>query len=628
MTRGYMGKILHVDLSKGEIAEEVLAEDLCRSFIGCYGIGVKILYERMKPGADPLGPGNILGFMTGPFTGTPVPIGSRYQVFAKSPLTGTWGDANSGGHFGPHIKFAGVDGVFFSGVSEKPVYLFINEGQARLCDASSLWGKDCYATEDMLRKELGDDVHVACIGPAGEKLSLISCVINDKGRAAGRSGLGAVMGSKKLKAIVVRGKMEVPLADEERVKEIRKRVLRSKGGWWEEATQYGTCGGTAECALSGDSPVKNWAGASTADFPPEMAGRISDDAVIAYQEKRWGCWHCPVACGGIVRLDKGRYALSEGEDYRGHKPEYETLAMFGTLLLNDNIEAIIKLNEICNMYGLDTISAGATIGFAIECYENGLITGQDTGGIELTWGNAEAIVVMTEKLAKREGFGDLLADGVKVASERIGRGAERYAIHVGGQELPAHDPKFLPGLATTYVADATPGRHTQSAEDWWPSGWEESLPDKYQYSGRGEVHKKLANFVHLLNATGGCLMVVDVFDDYVASVPEFLSALTGWDLSLEDCLEVGERIANIRHAFNLREGHNFLERKVPGRMIGDPPLKEGNVRDVTVDLETMTGEYLDAMGWDRTTTMPSREKLEELGLGYVAKDLQAGGKRG
>jgi aldehyde:ferredoxin oxidoreductase len=294
--------------------------------------------------------------------------------------------------------------------------------------------------------------------------------------------------------------------------------------------------------------------------------------------------------------------------------------MFGTLLLNDNVEAIIKLNEICNMSGLDTISAGAAVGFAIECYENGLITRQDTDGLALTWGDAEAIVAMTEKLANREGFGDLLADGVKVASERLGKGKE-YAVHVSGQELPAHDPKFLPGLATTYVTDATPGRHTQSAEDWWPFGWEQDLPDKYQYNGRGEAHKKLTSFVHVLNATGGCLVAADVFDNYVAALPEFLSALTGWDLGLEECLEVGERIANLRHAFNLREGHNFLKWEVPGRMIGAPPLKEGNVRDVTVDVEAMIGEYLDAMGWDRTTTMPSRERLEVLGLGYVAQGL-------
>jgi aldehyde:ferredoxin oxidoreductase len=621
MVKGYMGKILNVDLSSGEIVEELLAEDLCRDFIGGYGIGAKILYDRMRPGAGPLGPENILGFMTGPFTGTPALLGSRYQVFAKSPLTDTWGDASSGGYFGPHLKFAGVDGILFSGISEKPVYLLIDEGEASLCDAGELWGKDCYETENTLREQLGDDVRMVCIGPGGEKLSLISCVINDKGRAAGRSGLGAVMGSKKLKAIAVKGELKVPLADEEQVKRIRHRVLQAKGEWWEMATQYGTAGETAGAALSGDSPVKNWAGASTVDFPIEMAEKISDDAVIAHQEKRWACWRCSIACGGTMKLDEGKYALDESENHRGHKPEYETLAMFGTLLLNDDVEAINKLNEICNKYGLDTISVGATIGFAIECYENRLITKQDTDGLELAWGDAEIIVTLAERLADREGFGDLLADGAKVAAERIGKGAEKYAMHIGGQELPAHDPKFFPGLATTYVVDATPGRHTQSSEDWWPSGWAEDLPEKYHYGGRGEIHSKLANYMHLLNASGGCMVANDVFDNYVAAVPEFLNAITGWDLSFEDCLEIGERIANLRHAFNLREGHNIVDRRLPGRVTGDPPLSEGNVQGITVDVETLVYDFLDAMGWDRTTALPSRKRLEELGLGYVAHDL-------
>ena len=623
MAKGYMGKILFVDLSKREINTEALTDDLCRSLIGGYGIGAKILYDRMKPGADPLGPENILGFMAGPFTGTLVPFGARYEVFAKSPLTGVWGDANSGGYFGPQMRFAGVDGVFFSGISDEPVYLYVNEGKAQLCDAADLWGKDCYQTDDILKDELGDDVYAACIGGAGEKLSRISCVINDKGRAAGRSGLGAVMGSKRLKAVVVKGGMKVPVADEARVREIRRRIFQARSEeTWEAYVKYGTCGDTENSALSGDSPVKNWAGASTVDFPPEMAARIGGDAVVAYLEKPWGCWHCPVRCGGTLKLDQGAFALRKDQGYLGHKPEYETVAMFGTLCLHDDVEAIIKLNEICNMHSLDTISAGGAIAFAIECYENGLINKGDTDNIELTWGNAEAIVAMTEKMAAREGLGDVLADGVKVAAERIGAGAEEYAVHVGGQELPAHDPKCIPGLGTTYVADATPGRHTQGVEDWWPLGWEQDLPDTYQYPGRGEVHKKVANYMHLLNSTGGCSIANEVFDGYPAAVPEFLNALTGWDLSFEECLEIGERIANLRHAFNLREGHNLLDQKMPGRMIGDPPLKEGNVRDITVDVEAMLGEYLEAMDWDRTTTRPSRARLEQLGLGYVARDLE------
>ena len=608
MSRGYMGKLLFVDLSNGTTKEEALDEDLCRKFLGGYGIGAKVLYDRMKPGVDPLGPENILGFMTGPLTGTPALIGSRYVVVAKSPLTGGWGDANSGGYFGPALKEAGYDGVFFTGQSEKPVYLLIVEGKAELRDASGLWGKDATETDDLLKAELGKDAKFAYIGPAGEQLSLISCVMNDKGRAAGRSGLGAVMGSKKLKAIAVKGRMPVPLADEEKTRALRRQYIGTikESAFGPILSKYGTAGITADSAMSGDSPVKNWAGAGPTDFP--TASKISDDAVIAYEEKKFACWHCPIACGGHVNVRSGPFAVTDG-----HKPEYETLCMFGTLTLNDNLESIIKLNDICNRAGLDTISAGAAAAFAIECYENGLLTKEDTDGLELTWGNAEAIVALTEKVGRREGIGDLLADGVQRAAQRIGKGAEQYAVHAGGQEVPAHDPKLMPGLGTTYLMDATPGRHTQGGEMIAPpGGLEVGEYDRLDYAGRGEDQAKLVNLVHVVNAAGLCLF------GYIAmsaeSIPEFLTAVTGWPYTMDDCLELGERIGTLRHLFNLREGLNPLDCFVHGRVIGDPPLKEGLVRDTTVDMDQMARDYLEAMDWDPKTTMPSREKLAALGL--------------
>ena len=622
MTGGYMGKILQIDLAKGEIVEEVPGEELREKFLGGYGIGAKVLYDRMKPGVDPLGPDNILGFTTGPFTGTSVPGSTRYQVVAKSPLTGTWGDASAAGFFAPHMKFAGVDDIFFAGISERPVYLFIEGGTAELRDAGHLWGRDCYETTNALMRELGEDVKVACIGPGGEKLARIACVINDKGHAAGRAGLGAVMGSKKLKAIAVKGSAKVPLADEGRIREILRVVLPAKRDSGKDLTKYGTCSDMVGTALSGDSPVRNWGGASPVHFPLEMAEKISGDAIIAYRVERVTCYGCPVQCDGLVRLDRGRYALEESEDYRTNKPEYETVAMLGTNLLNNDLESIMKANDICNRYSLDTISVGAAIGFAMDCYENGLISKEESDGLELVWGDGDVIVALTEKIGRREGIGDLLADGVKVAAERIGQGSEQYAVHVGGQELPAHDPKYLPGLATTYVVDANPGRHTQITEEWAPSGWELEIPDKYQYSGKGRVHKQVANYMHMMNATGGCMFLTDAYEGFFDALPELLSAVTGWALTLDDCLEIGERIANLRLAFNLREGHNFLKRSIPGRMIGAPPLKDGNVKDITVDVDTQIRDFLDAMGWDRETTMPSRKRLEELGLGNIADDLQ------
>jgi aldehyde:ferredoxin oxidoreductase len=618
MAGGYMGqgsaKVLFVDLSSGDMKDEEFDESILRKFVGGYGLAAKIMYDRQKAGVDPLGPENMLGFFTGPLTGTPAIIGSRYVVVGKSPLTGTWGDGNSGGYFGPGLKFAGYDGVFFTGVSEKPVYLFIDAGNPELTDAGWLWGKDTNETEDLLKEKHGDKTRSACIGPSGESLSLISGVINDKGRAAARSGLGAVMGSKKLKAIAVRGDMKVPLADEEKARELRREwAKRVNVGFADDLKQYGTCAITASSSETGDSPAKNWGDAGSEVFPNSSA--ISDDAVMEYQERKWACWQCPIACGGHMKVVEGPFAVE------GHKPEYETLAVFGTMCLNDNLESIIKVNDICNRAGLDTISVGCAVAFAIECYENSLITKDDTDGIELKWGNAEAIVAMTERIAKRDGFGDVLADGVKIAAEKIGKGSGKYAIQVGGQEVPMHDPKFTPGLASTYLLDATPGRHTQGGELIAPgAGLDLPKHDRTVYTGRAESQRTLVNLMHVVNAAGICMFGYLSMD--VHSIPEFMTAVTGWDFTLDDCQEVGDRLATLRHAFNLREGHNPLDREVSGRILGKPPLKAGPLKGISVDMETMVKEYLELMDWDPVTTVPSQKRLKELGLDEVAADLK------
>ena len=624
MAKGYMGKILFVDLSKGELKDEALDEKFCRDFIGGYGIGARIIYSRQKGGVDPLGPENFLGLLTGPLTGTPATMGCRYVAVGKTPLTGGWGDANSGGDFGPNLKFAGYDAVFFNGIADKPVYLFIDNGKAELRDASHLWGKDTYETEGMLQAEHGRQAYVSCIGQSAEKLSLISCIITKRGAAAGRSGLGAVMGSKKLKAVVVRGNQKVPIADSETANRLRREhiaALRAaefdwfgRKSFWEILHKYGTTiGVTHLVAHNGDTPVKNWGGVGIIDFP-DSAG-LSPDAAIANQERDEACWHCPVICQGILKEGTGEYKYPAGV----RRPEYETAASFGTLCLNNNTESIAMANHICNHYGLDTISAGCTIAFAIECYENGLITERDTDGIELTWGNHRSIVAMTEKMAKREGFGDILADGVKVAAKKIGKGAEQYAVHIGGQELGMHDPKFsylsrseeaaaaryeidaTPGhhAAARYQMDATPGRHTQG---FGPSGFQG----------------------HVINAAGVCLV------GYLESlglanpakyVAGFMNAVTGWDCSIDELLKIGERIANMRHVFNLREGINPLKLKVHPRIIGKPPQAEGPLAGVTADIEAQNYWNLGALDWDRVTTKPSKKKLQELGLEDVAEDL-------
>jgi aldehyde:ferredoxin oxidoreductase len=616
---------LFVDLSTKRMTEEGLDEELCRNFLGGYGVGARVLFSRQQAGVEPLGPENTLGFVTGPLTGTPALFGSRWGLVAKSPLTSTWGDANCGGDFGPCLKFAGYDAVFVAGISEKPVYLVLDNGRAKLRDASHLWGKDTGETEDTLQSELGKETSVASVGPAGERLSMISAVINDRGRAAARSGLGAVMGSKKLKALAVKGQQLVPVADQarmdqertQRLQELRQRLQEGAPGPGMSARSlrdFGTSGLTAWMAHKGGGAVKNWGGVGVADFPNAEA--INGPAVVERQQRRYGCWHCPIACGGVMRAGKGEYRYPVG----AHKPEYETLAAFGINCLNDNLESIVQLNDICNRYGLDTISAGCTLAFAIECYENGILTNKDTDGIELTWGNHRAIVAMTEKLAKREGLGDVLADGVQRAAESIGNGAAEYAFHIQGQEVPSADPRRFPAYATAYAVNATPARHTQGSEAYAPMDLALPAFERRSFAGRGEAHKAASNIMHAINGAGVCQFGY-MYGIGVQALPEFLSAATGWEFTLDELLNIGERIANLRQAFNVREGLSQNAVTVPGRILGKPPLPDGPLAGRTVDLETLAREYLTAMDWDVVTGQPSKKRLIELGLMDVVQAL-------
>lgn len=625
MIGGYAGKFLWVDLSSGKTWIETPDEAFLRAYVGGYGIGTRLMYDRMPIGADPLGPDNLFGLVTGPLTGTPALGSSRYTAIGKSPLTGGCGDANSGGFFGPGLKRAGFDAVFVSGIADEPVYLLVDEGKAEVRDASYLWGKDSTETDAMLRAEFGKNAEGAYIGPAGERLSLIAAVMNNEGRAAGRSGLGAVMGSKRLKAVVARGNLEIPLADGEQTNRLRRAYLK---GLEEDAFanlhDYGTCGGTAGVVLEGDAPVKNWGGIGVRDFPKARADRIGGDDIIQYQKRRYACYRCNIACGGIAEVPTGPHAVTGV-----HKPEYETLASFGSNCLNDNTESLFKVNDLCNRLGLDTISAGATVAFAIECFENGILTAADTDGLELRWGNDEAIVALTEKIGKREGIGDLLADGVKVAAQKFGRDAAQYAMHVGGQEIAMHSPLVYPGLALVYQLDPTPGRHTQgmlwdgSPDEAWEKALGVRLPadEKYNYRGKGETHRRLISITHTINMTGLCLF--HTFGYPPEHFTEFMEAVVGWPVTMDELVEMGERAHQLRHVFNLREGINPFERKMPDRTLGKPPFAEGPTEGVTVEVMDVAREFLQKMAWDPVTAWPSQDRLERLGLTDLAEDLYA-----
>lgn len=620
MTGGYRGRIGFVDLSTGEIKEERLDEKLARDFIGGYGLGVRVLFERQKGGVDPLGPENILGFTAGPLTGAPVPTGSRYMAVCKSPLTGGWGDANTGGYFGSELKSAGWDAIFVSGIAASPRYLLVTDEGMELKDASDLWGRDTIDTEDKLREDLGvSRLRVACIGPASERLSLITGIVNDRGRVAARSGVGAVMGSKRLKAVAVHGKGKVAIGDKGRLDQLRKafvKELRDAGGFPKALVDYGTCGLTGTLVAAGATPVKNWLLAGEQAFP--TVGKIGDgDTVIQYQTKKYGCANCPIACGGIFNVSKGPYPVAEV-----HKPEYETLGAFGPMCLNDDLLSIIKMNDMCNRSGLDTISAGSALAFAMECFEKGIISTTDTEGVELTWGNAEAMIAMLEKIIRREGFGDILADGVKVAASKIGKGAEAYAVHVGGQEPGLHNALYLPGRGTGFVCDPTPGRHTAGAPTARLDAGKAVIapyPElqfhglgQYEYGNKGAASATVSSYWQVGASAGVCLFPVIFFGNY--PLLDFLNAVTGWDMDMAEVLKTGARIQTLRQAFNIREGIRPSGIKLPPRMAGIPPKSEGPLVGITIDIDTLSSEYYKAMGWDAETGNPTQATLERLGL--------------
>lgn len=617
MMGGYMGRFLWVNLREGTLQEEIPDESLLRDFIGGYGVGARLLYDHIPPHADPLGPDNVLGFTTGPLTGTSAPTGTRWTVVGKSPLTGGWGDANGSGQFGPALKRADFDAVFFTGIAPQPVYLLLDDGRAELRSAEELWGLDCYQVEDWVKSQLGQDFEAACIGPSGEKLVRIAGIIHAKGRAAARSGLGAVMGSKRLKMIAARGTMKVPLADPEKTEALHKKYLgeiNSGVGGAEFYRTTGTPGYTPVGARNGDSPVRNW-GASALAFPDVEP--LEFDKLLQHRVKRETCWHCPIACWGTSRVEYGREVVET------HQPEYETASAFGSMTLNNNYPSLIKANDLCNRYGLDTISAGGCVTFAIECYEHGLIGPEETGGIALNWGDHGAMNAILEKLARREDFGDVLAEGVKRAAMRLGPAAEPFAIHVGGQELPMHDPRFEPGLGVIYKIDATPGRHTQACQYTLPPGLESEMPkygqDREQQKGRGHWVKVASCLCHVTNTSGVCLFGYG--STHVPFIPEFMTAVTGRPLSVDDMLTAGERIANIRQAFNVREGINAVSQPIPKRAYGRPPLPDGPTAGINVQIEQMLQEHLEEMGWTQDAAVPKRDVLERLGLGDIARDL-------
>ena len=618
MLGGYAGKMLFVDLSNSSIKETELPERMCREFIGGYGIGIRVLYEQMKCGVDPLGEDNVLGFVTGALTATSVPGSGRYGVVTKSPLTGAWGESNGGGTMGPELKTAGFDALFFKGVARKPVYLLLKNGVAELKDASGLWGKDTYETEDRIHQETGDGkLKIASIGPAGEARSLLAGIVNEKGRIAARSGVGAVMGSKNLKAVAVKGGTKIiPIADRAKLKQAQERFLSIiRASEFAKGLSAAGTGGALSFLLSiGDSPVKNWRMTGAESMP--TANKLDSGNMDKYKKSIYSCHACPIRCGAIIEQKEGRFAIP-GEM---HRPEYETLAALGSLLVNDNQEALIKANDICNRYAIDTISTGTAIAFAMECYENGLIGQEDTDGIELVWGNADAIVALTEKIAKREGFGAVLADGPTKAAERVGKGSEQYAMAIRGKGLPFHDPRMSPAGGTAMIIDANPGHHMNSQitgmlENGVPVGSNPALqfPKMNAFSDfdkKGQIYAAGTAYHQLLDDAGMCALYT--VNTTPPDLAELISGVTGWDFGWEEALKAGRRVLTLRQAFNAREGITPDKIDLPGR-IKNELLPVATGAPPKIDFQALKVGFFSAMGWDIKTGMPFMETLAEFG---------------
>lgn len=625
---GHVGKFLRVNLTREKTLEEELRESVARKFLGGRGLGAKILFEELKPGVDPLGPENKLIFATGPLTGAPFAGNSRYAVMAKSPLTGLWGEAHAAGFFGPELKFAGYDAIIIEGQAERPVYLHVHDNEAEIKEASHLWGRITGDTEKTIREEVNDKkTRIACIGPASEKLVRYACVISDLHRAAGRCGMGAVMGSKKLKAIAVRGTQKVKIADEERFKKLAaKAVKEAWEGWGKNLHRYGTARILDDLHGSGRLPTKAFR-KCTFEGADKITGETMAKTILV---KPLACYACSVGCIRSVEA-KSPYVVDPA--YGG--PEYETAASFGSLCMNDNLVAIAKANELCNKYSIDTISAGTAIAFAMECYEKGLLTKKDTGGIDLTWGNHKAIIQLIEKIANREGIGNLLAEGVKRAAESIGGGSERWALHIKGQELPMHEPRGKKGVGLSYATSNRGACHLQtihddvyeSEDDLAPEiGITSALAPRHRlYAGKEKV--KIVKIGQDLWGLYDCLIVCK-FTPYPAGISiktlvGIVSSITSWDIDAKELMTASERAYNLCRAFNVREGTTRKDDTLPERLM--EPLPEGMYKGEAIPKETlnqMLDYYYELRGWDQKTGIPTRAKLEELGLKYVADELE------
>ena len=618
---GYMGKVLRINLTQKTSKEEKLPPEVAKDFIGGAGFGIKYLFDEVRSGTDPLGPDNKLIFVPGPFTGTTLPCASRMAVVGKSPLTGAVGMALSGGQFPAELKFAGWDVVIIEGKAEKPTYVSIKDSGVRFHDAQNVWGTMTGDCQQIIKDDLRDqNTRVICIGPAGEHLNKIACIINER-RAPGRKGLGAVMGSKNLKAIAVRGSKSVAIASQEKYKAGRAAMLKAMKEspvLYSHFAETGTPMVLDLTAAMGILSAKNWS--ATGEFAPVEG--LGIEAQNTRKIGREHCYDCPVGCSQMKLAKSGPYSgiLTEG-------PEFETLYSFGSGTGVANLDAVIAADRLSDELGLDTMSAGVTIAFAMELFERGILTLKETGGLELKFGNDQAMITVLRQMAYREGIGDLLADGTKAAAQRIGKGAEKYAMHIKGLELPAYDVRGAKAHGLNYATSYTGADHNRgyAFQEIFgiPVPW---AVDRFAVEGKGKLTKWNQDVrAATCDCPTMCAFILDTALPGTATqnTATLMEAVTGLTFTPEEVEKVGERVNNLAKAFNVREGFTRADDTFPERLMTEP-LKAGASKGQLIskeDLNLMLDEYYTVRGWDLKKGTPTRAKLVELGLGYVADEL-------
>ncbi|MDD4876627.1 MAG: aldehyde ferredoxin oxidoreductase family protein [Dehalococcoidales bacterium] len=620
---GYTGKILRVNLTDKTTSIDEQDEKFYRRYFGGTALIGYYLLKELKPGIDPLGPDNKLIFTSGVITGTPCAGSGRSGVGSKSPLTNGWGDSQAGGFWPAELKRAGWDAIIIEGKSDKPVYLWINDDKVEFRDASHLWGKATLEAEQQIQTELDDKrVRVAQIGPAGENLVRFASICNDITHAYGRNGHGAVMGSKMLRAIAVRGHKGLPLANPEKVREVAKWLVDNYKTLSEGLTKHGTSGGVAMLNEASILPTRNFQEGQF-DGYNDIAGPTMTDTILVGRDN---CYACPIDCKREVEVGA---PYNVNRKYGG--PEYETIASLGSLCGVNDLKAVAKGNEICNAQGMDTIAAGNCIAFAMECFERGILTKEDTDGVELKFGNAEAMMLMLEKITKREGLGNLLAEGTKRAAEQIGHGASEYAMQIKGQELPMHEPRGKVALGIGYAISPTGADHVHNMHDSMFAvegppleglkalGIQEPLSPLDLSPAKVRMFKYVVDWRHFQN----CAVICGFPPFSYEQISDLVNGATGWNTSVWELMKVGERALALARAFNAREGYTAKDDILPERFYQS--FSSGPLMDEKLgkeDMQKAIKTYYKMAGWDPELAVPTAEKLEELDIAWVTEELE------